>query len=111
VFDIDIQQNEYIAGFVAAFSVLFIYATAFLLLRFLANLLIALIIMASSILPFLLLHSGTISTTSELLSISALSGISCAVLCTVVYPYSSIYEKKLQEKLTKQDEAGVSNNV
>jgi predicted PurR-regulated permease PerM len=99
---IDIHQYEYLAGIVAAFIVIFIYAIAFFLLRFLANILIAAIIIICAAIPFSLLHSGTISSISELLSISALAGILCASLCTVIYPYSTIYEKKLQERLGKE---------
>jgi hypothetical protein len=98
---IDIHQYEYLAGIVAAFSVIFIYAIVFFLLRFLANILIGATIVICAAMPFSLLHSGTISSMSDLLSISALAGVLCAALCMLLYPYSNIYEKKLQERLEK----------
>lgn len=95
------QSNNYLVGIGAAFLVLFVYTAFFWLLRLIANFLIGIIIFICAVLPFFILQSGTLSSTSDIWAFSAGLGAACAIVCLAIYPYSSIYENKMKEKIEK----------
>ncbi|WP_208675442.1 hypothetical protein [Synechococcus elongatus] len=95
------QSSNYLLGIGAALLVLVVFASLFWLLRLLANVLIWITICICAVLPFFILQSDTLSSNSDIWSFSAVLGAACAVVCLAIYPYSSMYENKIKEKIEK----------